>query len=69
MESDNLQSSSDSLKTVSLVLGSGAARGLVQIGVIRWLEQNGYEIRSIAGCSRGALKREPLRLSAIGNMS
>lgn len=37
--------------TVSLVLGSGGARGLAHIGVIRWLEENGYDIRAIAGSS------------------
>lgn len=42
-------------KTVSLVLGSGGARGLAHIGVIRWLEENNYEIKSIAGCSIGSL--------------
>lgn len=42
-------------KTVSLVLGSGGARGLAHIGVIRWLEQNHYTIESIAGSSIGAL--------------
>lgn len=42
-------------KTVSLVLGSGGARGLAHIGVIRWLEENGFEIKSISGCSIGAL--------------
>jgi NTE family protein len=42
-------------KNVSLVLGSGGARGLAHIGVIRWLERNGYQIRSIAGSSMGAL--------------
>lgn len=42
-------------KTVSLVLGSGGARGLAHIGVIRWLEEHDYEIRSISGCSIGAL--------------
>lgn len=42
-------------KTVSLVLGSGGARGLAHIGVIHWLQNNGYEIRSISGCSMGAL--------------
>jgi NTE family protein len=42
-------------KSVSLVLGSGGARGLAHIGVIKWLEENGYEIRSIAGSSMGAL--------------
>ena len=43
------------IKTVSLILGSGGARGLAHIGVIRWLEENGYAIRSISGCSMGAL--------------
>lgn len=43
------------MKTVSLVLGSGGARGLAHIGVIHWLEENDYKIRSIAGCSIGAL--------------
>nr|WP_321514026.1 patatin-like phospholipase family protein [uncultured Pseudodesulfovibrio sp.] len=42
-------------KTVSLVLGSGGARGLAHIGIIHWLEENGYEIQSITGCSMGAL--------------
>lgn len=42
-------------QSVSLVLGSGGARGLAHIGVIRWLEQNGYQIKSISGCSAGAL--------------
>jgi NTE family protein len=42
-------------QSVSLVLGSGGARGLAHIGVIKWLEANGYVIRSIAGSSMGAL--------------
>jgi NTE family protein len=42
-------------KTVSLVLGSGGARGLAHIGVIHWLEENDYKIRSIVGCSIGAV--------------
>lgn len=42
-------------QTVSLVLGSGGARGLAHIGIIDWLEDNGYEIRSLAGSSIGAL--------------
>ena len=40
---------------VSLVLGSGGARGLAHIGVIQWLVENGHDIRSIAGSSMGAL--------------
>ena len=46
---------SDTKTTVSLVLGSGGARGLAHIGVISELEANGYEIKSISGCSMGAL--------------
>lgn len=42
-------------KSVSLVLGSGGARGLAHIGVIHWLEENGYVIKSISGSSIGAL--------------
>lgn len=39
-----------------MALGSGGARGLAQIGIIHWLEQNSeYRIRSIAGSSMGAL--------------
>lgn len=43
-------------KELSLALGSGGARGLAQIGIIRWLERNSeYRICSIAGSSMGAL--------------
>lgn len=42
-------------RTVSLVLGSGGARGVAHIGAIRWLTDNGYVIRSISGSSVGAL--------------
>ncbi len=41
--------------TVSLVLGSGGARGYAHIGVIEALKENGYEIKSISGSSMGAL--------------
>ena len=43
------------MKSVSLVLGSGGARGLAHIGIIKWLEEHDYHIQSIAGCSMGAL--------------
>ncbi|OQK16883.1 serine protease [Methyloprofundus sedimenti] len=43
------------MKSVSLVLGSGGARGLAHIGVIHWLEEHNYRIQSISGCSMGAL--------------
>ena len=42
-------------KTISLILGSGGARGLAHIGIIQELEKNGYIIKSISGCSMGAL--------------
>jgi NTE family protein len=42
-------------KKVQLVLGSGAARGVTQIGVIEMLLQDGYEIVEVAGCSMGAV--------------
>jgi len=42
-------------KTVSLVLGSGGARGLAHVGVIKYLEEHNYDIQSISGCSIGAL--------------
>lgn len=41
--------------TVSLVLGSGGARGMAHIGIIRWLEAHNYQIKSISGSSIGAL--------------
>ena len=40
---------------VALVLGSGGARGVAHIGVIEELEKQGFEIKSIAGTSMGAL--------------
>lgn len=42
-------------KTVSLVLGSGGARGLCHIGIIHYLQEQGYVIKSVSGCSIGAL--------------
>jgi len=42
-------------KAVRLVLGSGGARGLAHIGVIREIEKRGYRIQSVIGCSVGAI--------------
>lgn len=42
-------------KRVALVLGSGGARGLAHIGAIEELEERGYTITSIAGCSMGSI--------------
>ena len=41
-------------ETVALALGSGAARGLAHIGVLRVLQKAGLRVRGIAGCSMGA---------------
>ena len=38
-----------------MVLGSGGARGLAHIGAIEALEEHGYTITSIAGCSMGSI--------------
>ncbi|MBN2866731.1 MAG: patatin-like phospholipase family protein [Thiotrichales bacterium] len=46
---------SQNTKTISLVLGSGGARGLAHIGIIRWLEEHHYQIKVISGSSIGAL--------------
>ena len=45
----------DEKKQISLVLGSGGARGYAHIGVIEELLAHGYEIKSISGSSMGAL--------------
>lgn len=42
-------------RSIALVLGSGGARGLAHIGVIRVLEEAGANITAIAGSSMGAL--------------
>ena len=42
---------------ISLVLGSGGARGYAHIGVIEELLVQGFHIESIAGSSMGALDR------------
>jgi NTE family protein len=43
------------MKNVSLVLGSGGARGMAHIGVIEQLEKEGYRIKEVVGCSMGAV--------------
>lgn len=42
-------------KKVALVLSSGGSRGLVHIGAIEALEERGYTISSVAGCSIGSI--------------
>ena len=46
---------SDKMPTVGLALGSGGARGLTHIGVLRAIEEKGIKIDYISGCSIGAL--------------
>ncbi|HIG37327.1 MAG TPA: alpha/beta hydrolase, partial [Oceanospirillaceae bacterium] len=43
------------MPTVALVLGSGGARGNAHIGVIQVLQEQGFDIVSIAGCSMGSV--------------
>ncbi|MCH8499053.1 MAG: patatin-like phospholipase family protein [Marinobacter sp.] len=54
-ESLNSPSKDKPRKTVALTLGSGGARGYAHIGAIEVLEERGYEIIAISGCSMGAL--------------
>ena len=42
-------------KTISLVLGSGGARGHAHLGVIKAIEERGLKFRNIAGTSMGAV--------------
>lgn len=55
------------VKTVSLVLGSGGARGLAHIGVIKWLEENNFKIKSIAGCQQLRVKGSNYKLLSTGH--
>ncbi|WP_299177054.1 patatin-like phospholipase family protein [uncultured Neptuniibacter sp.] len=43
------------MATVSLVLGSGGARGYAHIGAIEEIKRRGYEIIAVSGSSMGAL--------------
>lgn len=42
-------------RKVSVVLGSGGARGITHIGVLKYLIENNYEIDEVVGCSIGSL--------------
>ena len=44
-----------SVKKVALTLSSGGARGMAHIGAINALEERGYRITHISGCSIGSL--------------
>lgn len=51
----DMNGEADDLTPIHLVLGSGGARGLAHIGVVKVLRERGYRIESITGCSMGAL--------------
>ena len=40
---------------IALALGGGGSRGYSHIGVIRRLEQEGYQIKAVAGTSAGGI--------------
>ena len=40
---------------ISVALGGGGSRGYAHIGVLRKLEQEGFQIRAIAGTSAGGI--------------
>lgn len=45
----------DGRTTAAVVLGSGGARGYAHIGVIEAIEDRGFDIIAVSGCSMGAL--------------
>lgn len=42
-------------RPIALALGGGGARGLAHLGVLRALDERGYTIEAIAGCSMGGI--------------
>ena len=42
-------------KKIGLVLGGGGARGIAHLGVIKALDERGFEPEAIAGCSMGGI--------------
>ncbi|MBL1409124.1 patatin-like phospholipase family protein [Sphingobacterium faecale] len=53
---------------VSLILGSGGARGISQIGAIQWLLEQGVEIDEVVGCSIGSLVGAAFAGGKIGEL-
>lgn len=43
------------MKKIGLALGSGAARGLSQIGILLWIKENGIEVSCVSGTSIGSI--------------
>jgi len=46
---------SEMAKKIGLVLGGGGARGIAHLGVVKALDERGFEPDAIAGCSMGAI--------------
>ena len=42
-------------RTAAVVLGSGGARGYAHIGALEVIEDHGYDVIAVSGCSMGAL--------------
>lgn len=40
---------------ISLALGGGGAKGMAHLGVLRYLEENGFKVKAIAGTSAGGI--------------
>jgi len=55
ISSEAINSNPDRRPRIGLALGSGSARGLAHLGVIRAIEDAGIEVEFIAGTSMGAL--------------
>lgn len=55
MVDDQHAGSHSGSRRVALALGSGGARGYAHIGVIRALQERGFEVAGVAGTSMGAL--------------
>lgn len=49
------QATDSSIPSIGLALGGGFARGIVHVGVLKVLEQEGIPVRFVAGTSVGAL--------------
>ena len=52
---DSLRNSTRRDKDIAVALGGGGAKGNSHIGVLRFLEQQGFHIRAIAGTSFGGM--------------
>ena len=40
---------------ISLALGGGGARGIAHLGVLRYLDEQGYQVKALSGTSAGGM--------------